>query len=844
MAKGVTYGPFRPDSNGDAYPPEDRIAADFDMMVNAGVNTVRVYTTPTEGLVHLAMERGLYLLIDVPWPKHIDVYGDAKMEAMCLEMVEEGINRSAHWPNVLGVMIGNEIPPDLARWAGPDRVAAFLKRLYLHAKSLNPDRLLGFANFPSTEFLPLGFFDFIGFNVYLEDEVSLRRYLHRLRHLYPGTPILLSETGLDSRSNGEEMQAKVIDFSMKAAYEAGMAGTLVFSWTDEWHTGGYDIREWQFGLLDEERNPKPAFGVVSSIYTTAPQPRALPATPRISIVVATYNGGETLRECLLSLERLDYPDYEVIVVDDGSTDDTEEILRDFLSIRVWRQENRGLSVARNVGIGLASGEIVAFTDSDCVADADWLYFVALAMLGGNCAGVGGPNLTPWERRPIHRTVAHAPGHATHVLLDIEVAEHVPGCNMAFWRSSLVEAGSFDPTFRKAGDDVDMIWRLQEKGGRILFAPAAFVWHHRRSTIGAYLKQQMGYGEAEALLARKHPHRFNDRGQSLWRGIIYSSQEVLPLLKTHDTHYGVFGSAGFQCIYERRASFPAYFVTSFEWWVVCALLLASGLFSTAALIAGLLGLCLTTGVSGLKAWRQFRRTTGLPGRYFAVVWLLWLLQPIVRGWKRYTGTFLAGASTANHRRPAEESPSGPGGMPVRRTLLRKYWNEEGPDRLEVLRLISASLSGRQWLHSPNTGWEPWDMTVILSQWFRSRLVTAEEDHGAGKRLMKLRLSLIPTSLLIIPASAGMVAAALIAFQDTIIARVLLLVLILAGWVLLRRAMRAQASVAALCEKVMAGEGYLVINEGAKPDDGSRESPEEVNTTRDPQETAPESAEVRQ
>lgn len=137
-----------------------------------------------------------------------------------------------------------------------------------------------------------------------------------------------------------------------------------------------------------------------------------------------------------------------------------------------------------------------------------------------------------------------------------------------------------------------------------------------------------------------------------------------------------------------------------------------------------------------------------------------------------------------------------------------------------------------------------MTVILSQWFRSRLVTAEEDHGAGKRLMKLRLSLIPTSLLIIPASAGMVAAALIAFQDTIIARVLLLVLILAGWVLLRRAMRAQASVAALCEKVMAGEGYLVINEGAKPDDGSRESPEEVNTTRDPQETAPESAEVRQ
>ncbi|MCC5875941.1 MAG: glycosyl transferase, partial [Candidatus Sumerlaeia bacterium] len=227
LVKGVTYGPFRPDEAGDAYPAAEQIAADLDGIVRMGANTIRVYTTPTEKLVELASERGLWILMDVPWPKHIDVYGNESMEEMCLAMVEDGIRKARNWPCVLGVMIGNEIPSDLARWAGPTRVEDFLKRLYLHAKSIDPDRLIGFANFPSTEFLRIDFFDFIGFNVYLEDEKSLRDYLYRLRHLYPETPLILSETGLDSLSNGEERQAEVLDFSIKVAHQAGMAGTLV-----------------------------------------------------------------------------------------------------------------------------------------------------------------------------------------------------------------------------------------------------------------------------------------------------------------------------------------------------------------------------------------------------------------------------------------------------------------------------------------------------------------------------------------------------------------------------------------------------------------------------------------
>lgn len=832
LAKGVTYGPFRPDENGAQYPPRQRIIEDFDLMVAAGVNTVRLYTSPTDELARLAEERGLYLLIDVPWPKHLNVYGDKILENMCIKMLEDDIRSSLQWPNVLGVLLGNEIPPDIARWAGIEQVEKFLRRLCAHARRIAPELLLGFANFPSTEFLKLDFFDFLGFNVYLEEEEDLRQYLFRIRHLYPETPIILSETGLDTVLNGEEEQARVLDFSLKAAFEAGMAGALVFSWTDEWHTGGFDINDWKFGLLDTDRNPKPAFLPVSAAFGCAPQSITLKDTPPISVVVASYNGERTLAECLRSLQKLKYPDYEIIVVNDGSTDSTREILQEFQDVIVIHQRNKGLSHARNAGIAAARGEIVAFTDSDCFADPDWLYHVALAMTRKRCAGVGGPNLTPMESQAIHRTVAFAPGHATHVLLSVEEAEHVPGCNMAFWRSDLIEIGCFDPTFCKAGDDVDIIWRLQDNGQRILFAPGAFVWHHRRSTIRDYWKQQMGYGEAEALLVRKHPHRFNDRGQSLWRGVIYSSQELLPLFKPHDIHYGVFGSAGFQCVYERRGSFLTYFLTSLEWWLICGALLLGGLVSQAVLMAAIFCILAPVTISGIKAWRKFRGTDLLPPGYFFFVWLLWLTQPILRGWKRYVGSMTERASPPEFKQAANEN-SRRRSIPYHRTLKLEYWCEEGPGRLDVLRSFASYMSSSGWLHSPNSGWEPYDLSVVLSHWFRSRMVTAEEDHGAGKRLLRIRLTLVPTSLFWMLMLPGIGASALIAFHDTVAARIVLLAWILLAWILLRQAMRGQSLIASAMDNMVAGCGYYILHKPEQRDENFQpiqvvEAPEPVLT----------------
>src|SRR5205085_5035047 len=127
-----------------------------------------------------------------------------------------------------------------------------------------------------------------------------------------------------------------------------------------------------------------------------------------------YNGGRTLEQCLLSLGRLDYPDYEVVVVDDGSTDDTRAILARFPGVRAVHQPNRGLSTARNVGLQAATGEVIAYTDSDCFADPDWLTHLVHQLQRTGAAGVGGPNLSPDDGR-LAACVAASPGQPTHVL---------------------------------------------------------------------------------------------------------------------------------------------------------------------------------------------------------------------------------------------------------------------------------------------------------------------------------------------------------------------------------------------------------------------------------------------
>ena len=244
----------------------------------------------------------------------------------------------------------------------------------------------------------------------------------------------------------------------------------------------------------------------------------------ISVVVCSCNGIRTIGETLAALENLDYPDYEIIVVDDGSTDQTSVIAGRY-DVRLIRTENNGLSAARNLGMNAATGEIVAYIDDDAYPDPHWLTYLASAFMRTEHAGIGGPNIAPPGDGVIADCVANAPGGPVHVLLSDEVAEHIPGCNMAFRRERLMAIGGFDPRFRVAGDDVDICWRLQERGWTLGFAPTAVVWHHRRNSIKAYFKQQRGYAKAEALLADKWPGKYNSAGHVTWQGRLYGKGVV-------------------------------------------------------------------------------------------------------------------------------------------------------------------------------------------------------------------------------------------------------------------------------------------------------------------------------
>jgi GT2 family glycosyltransferase len=165
-------------------------------------------------------------------------------------------------------------------------------------------------------------------------------------------------------------------------------------------------------------------------------------------------------------------------------------------------------------------------------------------------------------------IARAPGGPTHVLLDDRIAEHVPGCNMAFAATRCWRSAASTPLYLRAGDDVDVCWRLQARGWKIGFASAALVWHHHRSSVRAYWRQQVGYGEGETWLMAHHPDKFLD-GQMLWRGRIYSPLPFVRSLWGTRINAGVWGTAAFPSVYRTDVHPFAFLPHSIRWQVVSA-----------------------------------------------------------------------------------------------------------------------------------------------------------------------------------------------------------------------------------------------------------------------------------
>jgi glycosyltransferase involved in cell wall biosynthesis len=114
--------------------------------------------------------------------------------------------------------------------------------------------------------------------------------------------------------------------------------------------------------------------------------------PHAGVIVCTYNRADSLRKCLESLSRQDYPSFDVLVVNGPSSDDTEQVAAS-CGARAVSQQGRGIANARNIGVQAATADVIAFIDDDCTAKPDWLRLLVLKLLAENAAGVSGTALT-------------------------------------------------------------------------------------------------------------------------------------------------------------------------------------------------------------------------------------------------------------------------------------------------------------------------------------------------------------------------------------------------------------------------------------------------------------------
>jgi GT2 family glycosyltransferase len=448
------------------------------------------------------------------------------------------------------------------------------------------------------------------------------------------------------------------------------------------------------------------------------------------VVVCSYNGSRTLRECLTALKRLTYPNFEVIVVDDGSTDGTAAMAEES-GARVVTTEHRGLSQARNVGWRMATGEIVAYLDDDAYPHADWLTYLGAAFADSNHAGIGGPNVVPASDGFVAQCVANSPGNPTHVLITDREAEHIPGCNMAFRRTWLEALGGFDHQFTSSGDDVDICWRIHERGGTLGFSAGAFVWHHRRASIRGYWRQQVGYGHAEGLLRRKWPSKYNAAGYAAWNGRVYG-KNALTSRPTGHVYHGVWGLAPFQSLYERSPRLLSVLPLTAQWFsgtLTLAALTTLGILWTPLFLALPL-LAAATGASMFQAVRGAARPhLEQPSRrqrirMRALIALLHVLQPLAR---------LLGYLRAGSRRLTRDR-----GLGDRAPRKASFWSEQWHPADAWLQGIEDALRRLGVAVVRGGPVHRWDLEVRGGAIGAARLLMAVEEHGRGRQLLRFAI----------------------------------------------------------------------------------------------------------
>jgi O-antigen biosynthesis protein len=391
-------------------------------------------------------------------------------------------------PAALALVVGGRISPGPGD-RGRRRLERFVRRLADDVRRVAPGLLIAYRSSAGEAFIDTVGFDF---DLYQVDAGRLSTTAALAALHVPGLdrPVVLALVG--------DSDKDLLDQWLAASLEGGFAGVCV--------------------EIDATNPPDDEVADVLRRGFAAEPLDLRDHWPRISVVVCAYQAEALLDRCLTGLGAVRYPDFEIIVVDDGSSDNTVAVAR-ARGVSVIEAGRNGLSGARNIGLEAATGEIVAYLDADAWPDPDWLTYIALAFDGDQVVAAGGPNLCPPDDPPVAQCVSRSAGGPSPVLVASNRAEIVPGCNLSIRASSLRAIGGFDRVYRAAGDDVDVCWRLLETQGLIAYHHGAMVWHQRRASVRGALRQQRGYGTAEVMLARAHPSRFTSLGVPVLTGSV-------------------------------------------------------------------------------------------------------------------------------------------------------------------------------------------------------------------------------------------------------------------------------------------------------------------------------------
>lgn len=233
--------------------------------------------------------------------------------------------------------------------------------------------------------------------------------------------------------------------------------------------------------------------------------------PLVSIIIPVKNAESTIRKCLNSILRLDYPSYEIIVIDDGSTDTTPKILSEYKNIKTVTTGGIGPSRARNMAVKEAKGEFIAFTDADCVINVNWLN----ELLSGfkifpDAAACGGSQKLPQDAGDFEKNVfifMKKTGFITDYMRkidknDIMEVNHNPSCNAIYRKSVFLKENGFLENLWP-GEDVELDYRLRKKKNKLIFNPRAIVYHYRPKNTKEFSKMMFRYGKAQGFLVRKY-----------------------------------------------------------------------------------------------------------------------------------------------------------------------------------------------------------------------------------------------------------------------------------------------------------------------------------------------------